>query len=422
MTIQGFSTAVRNERGNALVMAILLVFAASAIGAMVALMSATDLKISGNQERGTEALFVAEAGMSEAIHRLGAPYPTDAVVNGQTVNISIADEKPIDADYKAYIRMTTPAANPTFQGNTLSAGTLQNLSGSGVLEYSRDSGTDDVITVEHKWEDLDADGTREAGEIVLYDQSRIPPENFATGNPVDIITVTGRRGGTERVIQAEVTRLKLVAKTLGAMYTDKALTVSGNSHFCGWNHDIDMPAGTVQNACFAYHEAEGHLAGVTTTGDVVDEKGSTDVDGSPTAKDTNPANPWYTLAEVLGLSNEETQEVLDNADHNSIVNPLDGVTYITGNATLNSTLVGHGLLYVTGNVNINGGFKYWGLIYIEGDCKVTGTPWIEGSVIVKQTADFNFNAGNCGIFYSEEAISQWVGSVMPMVTLSWRDM
>ena len=384
-------------------------------------MSATDLKISGNQERGTEALFAAEAGMSEAVHRLGTPYPTNAVVGGQTINISIADEKPIDADYKAYIRMTAPGTNPTFSGNTLSAGTLQDLNGD-VIEYSRDSGTDDVITVEHKWDDLDADGTREAGEVVLYDQSRIPPENFTTGNPVDIITVTGRKGGTERVIQAEVTRLKLVAKTLGAMYTDKAITVSGNSHFCGWNHKANMPAGTVQNACFAYHEGDGHLAGVTTTGDAVDMKGSTDVDGSPTNTDTNPANPWYTLAEVLGLSNEDTQEILANADHNSIVNPLDGVTYIQGNATINSTVQGHGLLYVTGNVTINGGFKYWGLIYVEGDAKITGTPWIVGSVIVKQTADFNFSAGNCGVFYSEEVISQWVGSYMPMVTLSWRDM
>lgn len=421
MTTQAFTTAVRNERGNALIMAILLVFAASAIGAMVALMSATDLKISGNQERGTEALFVAEAGMSEAIHRLGTPYPTNAVVNGQTINISIADEKPIDPDYKAYIRMTAPAANPSFSGNTLSAGTLQDLNGD-VLQYSRDSGTDDVITVEHKWDDLDGDNTREAGEIVLYDQSRIPPENFETGNPVDIITVTGRKGTTQRVIQAEVTRLRLVAKTLGAMYTDKALTVSGNSHFCGYNHDPSIPAGTVQNACFAYHESEGHLAGVTTTGDVVTIKGSTDVDGSPTNTDTNPANPWYTLAEVLGLSNEETQEVLDNADHNSIVNPLDGVTYIQGNATINSTIVGHGLLYVTGDVTVNGGFKYWGLIYVEGDAKITGTPWIVGSVIVRQNADFNLSAGNCGVFYSEEVISQWVGSVMPMVTLSWRDL
>ena len=416
----GIQSLARDERGNALVIAILLTFAASAIGAMVVLMSSTDLKISGNQERRTEALFAAEAGMSEAVHRLSLPYPTNVVVGGSTINASIADALPIDPDYRAYITQTTPGANPSFSGNTMTAGTLQDLSGD-VIEYSRASGTNDVLTVEHKWEDVNGDGVRDPGEIVLYDPARVPPTNFAVGNPVDIITVTGRSGGTRRVLQAEVTRLRLVAKTLGAFTTDKAVTVSGNSHFCGWNHDASMPAGTVQNACFAYHKADGHLAGVATTGDVVSMKGSTKVDGSPVT-DTNPSNPWYSLAEVLGLTNGETAEVLANADHTSIVSPLDGVTYIQGNATLNSTLVGHGLLYVTGDVTINGGFKYWGLIYVEGDAKVTGTPWIIGSVIVKQNADFNLSAGNCGVFYSEDVISQYVGKVMPMMTISWRDM
>jgi hypothetical protein len=417
----GILKRARDERGNALVTAILLVFAASAIGALVVLMASTDLKISGNQERRTEALFAAEAGMSEAVHRLSLTYPTDVVVGGSTINASIADAPPIDPDYRAYITLSTPGTNPSFSGNTMTAGTLQNLSGD-VIQYSRASGTDDVLSVEHKWEDVNGDGVRDPGEIVLYDPTRVPPTNFTVGNPVDVITVTGRSGATRRMIQAEVTRLRLVAKTLGAFTTDKSVKVSGNSHFCGWNHDASIPAGTVQNACFAYHESEGHLAGVATTGDVVDIKGSAKVDGSPTSTDNNPANPWYTLAEVLGLTNGETAEVLASADNTSIVNPLDGVTYIQGDATLNSTLVGHGLLYVTGDAAINGGFKYWGLIYIEGDATITGTPWIAGAVLVKQSADFNLSAGNCGIFYSQEVIEQYVGKVMPMVTLSWRDM
>jgi hypothetical protein len=412
----------RDERGNALVIAIMLVFAASAIGAMVAMMSATDLKISGNQERGTEAFFAAEAGMAEAIHRLALPYPTDVVVGGTTINGSIADMSPFDPNYKAYITLNAAGANPSISGSTMTAGTLQDVNGDVIL-YSQTSGTDEVISVEHKWEDVNGDGVRDADEIVLYDPGQIPPENFTVGNPVEIITVTGRAGaGTKRVLQAEVTRLRLVAKTLGAFYTDKSVTVSGNSHFCGWNHDAAIPAGTVQNACFGYHVSEGHLPGVTTTGDVVDQKGSTDLDGSPNSTDNDPANPWYTLPEVLGLTASETAEILANADNTSIVTPLDGVTYIQGNAVINAGVIGHGLLYVTGDVTINGGFKYWGLIYIEGDGKVTGTPWIVGSMIVKQSADFNFNSGNCGIFYSQDVITQYVGTVMPMVTLSWRDM
>jgi PilX N-terminal len=418
----GIPRLARDERGNALVIAILLVFAASTIGAMVAMMSATDLKISGNQERGTEAFFAAEAGMAETIHRLALPYPTDVVVGGQTINGSIADMPPFDPNYKVYLTLNAAGANPTISGSTMTAGTLQDVNGE-LIEYSRTSGTDEVLTVEHKWEDVNGDNVRDVGEVVLYDPAQVPPENLTVGNPVEIITVTGRAGaGTKRVVQAEVTRLRLVAKTLGAFYSDKSVTASGNSHFCGWNHDPSVPAGTVQNACFAYHEAEGHLAAITTTGDAVNQQGSTDLDGSPNSTDNDPANPWYSLAEVLGLTTSETAEILSIADNTSIVSPLDGITYIQGNATINSNVVGHGLLYITGNAVINGGFKYWGLIYIEGDCNVTGTPWIVGSMICKQTANFNFNSGNAGILYSQDVITQYVGAAMPMVTLSWRDM
>jgi hypothetical protein len=412
---------VRNERGNVLVIALLLVFATFIIGSMLAMMSGTDLKIAGNQELGTEAQFAAEAGLAEAVHRISVPNPTNAVVGGSTINISLADDvKPYDPAYKAYITMSS-AGNPTKTGSIFTAGTLQDLSGDPIA-YSHPSGTNEVITIEHKWDDLDGDGVREVGEIVLYDPAQVPPENFTKGNPVDVITVTGRKAASRKTVQVEVTRLRLLAKTLGALYTDKAVEVKGTSDFCGWNHDINTPVGTTPNACFAYHLGDGHLSGVTTTGDTVTKKGSADIEGSPNPTNTDPANPWYTLAEVLGLTQGDVNEILANADHTSVVKNLDGVTYLQGNHTANATTIGHGLLYCTGDLSINGGFKYWGLIYVEGDCKITGTPWIEGTVIVKGTSDFNFNAGNAGLLYSEDAISQYVGLLMPMVTIAWRDL
>jgi PilX N-terminal len=420
MKTQHVLDTVNNERGNILVIALLLVFATCIIGGALAMMSSTDLKISGNQELGTEAQFCAEAGLAEAIHRLSQPYPTEATIGGKQVNISIADAPPIDPDYKAYIQLTAPGDNPTFAGNTMTAGTLQDLNGD-FLDYSKSAGTDEVLMVEHKWDDLNANGTRDAGEIVLYDSNKNPPENFATGNPIDVVTVTGRSGTAKRTVQAEVTHMRLKFKTNGALYTDKAATVSGSSIFCGYNHNINMPAGTVLNACYAYHLTSGHLAGVSTTGDVVDEKGANKTDGSP-ATNTDPTNLWYTLPEALGISQAECNDVLANPDHTSIVDQLDGITYIQGDAKVNAQVVGHGLLYVTGDLIINGGFQYWGMIYVEGDCKITGTPWIMGTVMVKGTSDFQFNSGNCGIVYSEDAIQQFVGGLMPMQILAWRQM
>lgn len=412
---------ISGERGNVLVTALLLVFATSIIGATLAMMAGTDLKISGNQEQSTESFFVAEAGLSEATHRLSLPNPTVVNVGGSPVNIALRDEDPYDPNWKVYITMTSNPS-PVTSGSTVTAGTVQNLSGD-YLDYSMSSGTDDVITIEHKWEDRNSDGVRDADEIVRYAPTEVPPENFTVGNPVDIITVTGRSGRGKRVIQAEVTQQTLIIQTLGALYTDKAVRIGGNSAFCGWNHDISMPEYTVPNACFAYHVPDEHLAGVATTGDVVQRVGAAhDIEGSPATTNTNPTNPWYTLAEALGVSQGVVNELLARADNTTIVDVLDGITYIQGDASINAGVVGHGLCYVTGDCTINGGFTYWGLIYVEGDVVITGTPWIMGSLIVKGASDFSFGAGNAGIVYSKEAIEEFVGGLMPMLTLAWRDL
>jgi Tfp pilus assembly protein PilX len=419
MKTQHVLETVNNERGNILVIALLLVFATCIIGGAVAMMSSTDLKISGNQELGTQAQFVAEAGLAEAMHRLAVAYPTNVTIGGKQVNISIADAPPVDPTYKAYIQLTTPAANPTFAGTTMTAGTLQDLNGD-FMDYSKSAGTTDVLMVQHKWRDVNGNNTRDAGEVVLYDTNKTPPENLISGNPIDVITVTGRAGTGKRTIEAEVTHMRLKFKTNGALYTDKATTVSGSSVFCGYNHNVLMPSGTVLNACYAYHLGSGHLAGVATTGDVVDEKGSNKTDGSPVTN-TDAANLWYTLPEALGVTQNECNDLLANADNTSIIDELDGVSYIQGDAKCNAQVIGHGLLYVTGDLTINGGFQYWGMIYVEGDCKITGTPWIMGTVMVKGSADFQFSAGNCGIVYSEDAIQQYVGGLMPMQVLAWRE-
>ena len=114
--------------------------------------------------------------------------------------------------------------------------------------------------------------------------------------------------------------------------------------------------------------------------------------------------------------------LLQGADNKSINSPLNGITYINGNATINSNLTGEGLLYVTGDLHAAGNFVYKGLIYVEGDVHLTGSPWILGSMIVRGTSDFNFSAGNAAILYSSEALMRALDNSMPVIMLSWQDM
>ncbi len=412
---------LKAESGNVLVVTLLVLFAISVIGATLAMVSSMDLKISGNQRTTTQSLFIAEAGLNEAIHRLSLPNPTDVAIGGWTGNVAIGDTEPYDPNWKTYVYLTAPGSAPTLGGSNISTGTLQDPNGD-YLGYSQTTGTDGVLVVEHKWEDLDGDGARDVNEIVRYDPMKIPPENFSSGFPVELITVTGESANGERVIQAEVTKRTMIARTLGALYVDKAVKLTGNCAFCGHNHDLATPPGTQPNACKAWHLPTGNLPGVTSTGDVVKTQGSADILGDPQPIDDDAGNPFYSLAEVLGLSDSEVASILAKADNTSMVDPLNGITYIQGDAKITSNLTGKGLIYVTGDLQAAGSFHFQGLIYVEGDVHFTGTPWVLGSMIVRGTSDFNFSSGNAGVLYSKDAISQALSGMMPCIVLSWREM
>ena len=138
--------------------------------------------------------------------------------------------------------------------------------------------------------------------------------------------------------------------------------------------------------------------------------------------DQSPSNPFYSLGETIGLPQQDVNRLLAGADNNKIVSPLNGITYIEGDATINSNLTGEGLIYITGDLHAAGNFVYKGLIYVEGDVHFTGSPWILGSMIVRGTSDFNFSAGNAAILYSSEALMKALDRVMPVIMLSWQDM
>jgi hypothetical protein len=409
------------ESGNILVVTLLVLFAISVIGATLAMVSSMDLKISGNQRKTTQSLFVAEAGLNEAIHRISLPNPTNVAIGGWTGNAAISDKEPYDPNWKTYVYLTSPGSAPAVGGSAVSTGTLQDP-GRQYLEYSQPKGLEGVLTVEHKWEDRDGDGARDVNEVVRYDPLKIPPENFASGFPVEIITVTGESADGERVIQAEVTKRTMICRTLGALYVDKAVKLTGNCAFCGHNHDMNTPVGTRPNGCNVWHLPTGNLPGVTSTGDVVTAQGSADIAGDPKPIDDDAGNPFYSLAEVLGMSDSDVAQILARADNTAITDPLNGITYIKGDANINSNLTGEGLLYITGDLHAAGSFIFRGLIYVEGDVHYTGTPWILGSMIVRGTSDFNFSSGNAGVLYSKDAITNALSSYMPCMILSWREM
>ncbi len=424
-----------NERGVGLVIAILTVVALFALGMALMFLTRTDVNISKHQTLHVEALYVAEAGVEEALHRLGLPDPTMATVNGTSMNAAIRDSvRPYDANWRARIFLCNAGMEPAAPVGEYNTCTIQD--NTTWLEYSSESDAATALTIEHKWQDLDGDGVREDGEIVLYDGSRYPPENFTSGSPVEIVTVTARSATAEREIKVEATRFPLNVNARAALLSDMGVDVRGNVTICGHDHAYNTPHYTMYPNCQAFEYcwpplhanclAQGCLVGVMTTGDIIDRRGSTDLDGEPTAEDTSSTNQFLTLAETLGIEQEDLDEILANADYSAtaVDDPQDGITFVDNAGGADASWNngdGTGLLYITGNLNTHGNFTWKGLVYVEGDFVMAGTPSVIGAVVVKGVSTWAFTGGDPCIYYSSEALDYYLRQSLHYVKIGWKE-
>lgn len=428
---------VDNEQGIGMVLALLTIALLFALGAALTFLVRTDVNISKHQTLHTEALYVCEAGVEEALYRLALGDTATVNVNGSTMLAAIGDSvRPYNPDWKARIFLTTPGMQPAAGPNEYHTATIQN-SGSW-LEYSSAADFATALTIEHKWKDLDDDGLREIGEIVLYDEYQYPPENFTKGSPVEVVTVTGRSAMAERVIKVEATRVPVSANILAALMCDKGVDVRGEVAVCGHDHSMNTPHYTMPPACRQWEQCgpplhsrcaeSGCLMGIVTTGDEIDRRGSTSVEGYPVPMDTSSSNHFYTLAEALGLTRDDIVVLLANADFTDVGQPnipQDGITFIDNaegpEARWGGNGIGSGLLYVTGDFQSGGNFRWTGLIYVEGDYDFLGTASIIGAVIVKGRSEYAFTGGNPCILYSSEAIIGSLFSHTGYMKLGWKE-
>jgi hypothetical protein len=425
-----------NERGSGLVIAILTIVALFALGAALAFLTRTDVNISKHQTLHTEALYVAEAGVEEALHRMALRDPTNITVNGGTINAVIRDDSlPYDPNWRVRIFLASPGAEPAPGIGETHTVTIQDAG--SWLEYSSASDLPAALTIEHKWRDLDDDGLREDGEIVRYDPGKYPPENFTSGPPVEVVRATGKSAMAERQIIVEATKFPLNINARAALMCDKGVDIRGNVTVCGHDHSMSTPVYTMIPNCspweycygppkHTYCSTTGCLYAVMTTGDEVDKRGTTDVSGFPVPENTDSTNVFYTLAQFLGISQEELDVILQGADYTAVgvTDPQEGITYVdnAGGASVKwNGGTGTGLLYVTGNLEVAGNFIFKGLIYVDGDFSITGTPWILGAVVVKGISSYAFTGGDPAILFSSEAIAYYLQQHLGYIKIGWKE-
>jgi len=254
-----------------------------------------------------------------------------------------------------------------------------------------------------------------------------------TGQPIFVITSTGRKGNDTRTVVAEVIRKPYDPDIKGALVTDVDARFSGNCIVCGYNHRLMTPLGYGSNgrgglnSCVPYEIGIGDVLGVWSSGAINQGGGSQVAGGPPTTLASQTgfySGPW----DAVGMSQEDFNTMVGPAQASVPLN-LNGIVSIdndgvpqnqSGSWGISSTS-GEGLLYIDGDLNLTGPFTYKGLIYIEGNLASSGHIWVLGAIVARGRSGVQLTGG-ANVLYSEEAIGLAISKFSgQFVTLSWRE-
>jgi len=401
------TTLVRDERGVALAIALLVLLVLTVMGLIMMTSATMDRRAVGHQVRGSHALNVAEAGVSEALARIRSGDAVLDTSNPRSV---------------AQIFNCAQGSVPVLGTDSTGLATMQPAG--NWLDYSSQARDPRALSVAFK-----TNSSRTA--IIRYDPAT--GTEGATGYPIYVVTATGMQGAARRTVRTEVIQKPFNALARAALAANQDIRFIGNAVVCGYNHRASTPTDDGKNGrgsspdCQDDETGSGNLPGSWTTG------GTTN--GGTAYQSGTPANlsgqtgfytgPW----DALGMTQANFLAWIGSPIATAPAS-LNGIYYVDGDATAGNQSTdigihggsGEGMLYVDGDLTINAQFSYRGLIYVEGDLKMNGQAWVLGGVIVKGRSEVRQNGG-ATILYSSEAISQALARYGgQFVTLAWREL
>jgi hypothetical protein len=397
------------ERGMALVIAMLVLLVGTIFGIVLMMTVQVQRQVTGHDLRSKDALNVAEAGVAEALSRIR---------NGDG-DLDLANPRSV-----AQVFLQPQGSVPALGADSVGLATSQPAG--EWLSYTSANRGPEALTIKFK-----TDAARSV--IYRYDVTRTPALNTTTGLPVYVVTATGRTGSAKRTVETEVMQKPFVAFAKGALAAGHDIDFVGNAVVCGYNHSADTPAWDGENRrgfapdCQDNETVPGPLPGSWSTGAISGGGASYQV-GQPVGNLSNQTGfyngPWDAFgmnqADFLSWVGSPVSSIPANPrgifyyDNNSIVADQSAAVGIHGGD-------GEGLLYVDGDLTLNSTTTFRGLIYVEGDLTLNGQAWILGGVIVKGRASVRMNGG-ATILYSSEAITRALARYGgQFVTLTWRE-
>ncbi len=381
-----------NEHGISLVVVILIISALVLLGSTMAMMTATDLNISGNYKLSEQAFYAAEAGVEEARARMRSNAANP-----------ITDNHPTQTGWTAYIGSETKA-----QGKGFSSGNALHVRAASIQ-----SALDYTVKIVHL-----TDG---AGNILTT----------SDGSIIYRVTSYGTAANASKTVEAEIAKPTPIPAP-AALYVKAPTTIQGTStnvigtDQCGGANKAGvvttLAAGTVTATGGPSVCGVNAACGTAGAWDVVgggpdinvqslinQYKGSATHNYSESAA-THTGMNWGTPTLGATLQNASSCSTFNIVHYNTLGTDIK----LAGGTS------GCGLLLVEGDLEVNGGFSWYGMVLVSGSVRYLGggDKNVTGAILAGSSMDADLVGGNANVVYCSSAINNMTAN-SPWRVLNW---
>jgi hypothetical protein len=418
----------KGQEGGALAITLLLLMGLTALGAVFMTTSRTETQIAGNVMRHTQSLYLAEAGLNEAMARLYRPTSTSFI--GE-------DTSAPHPGWGKYLVLTSgnSALDPNY-GAADSDGLDNDLDG---LSDESGEAYPEVPSAQSSLENplnypwvritysLDA-----SNNLIRYgdtddNPTTRPVKNLTTGDPVILVTSRGEQGTSKRTLEVELVRTPAPYMDACVYTEDDVFKFNGQRCIVsGFDHDPatgdTIPGAPGVPAIVTTADPNAILADIDPNQEdqVVGPDGPASVAACPYDLDlegwVNEYSPYADFRYVGDTDNPNTTGWGGLDDYN--------IVYVKGgDLHLSGSNQGGGLLLVEGSLLVSGAFTWYGMAIVLGDINFTGGGdgiHVYGGVMSHGQVTRNDIGGQADILYCSYTL-QKLSELKGFQVLSWKE-
>jgi hypothetical protein len=429
------TAVVTNNRGAAIVITLIMLAALAALGAMVASTASAETQMAGNRMGYTRALYLAEAGVHEAMVRLSdssSPYYIGEDMAAPNVgwgNYIVLNQGGSAADSDRWKQGVDGLDNDLdgfvdesydFYPEVLSVQadtTAMNLM-SSYLTYP-------WVRVSYS-----LDGSNTIQRFGDSDGDPVTPscKNTTDGSPIVKVTSLGQKGRSLRRVEVELVKTPL-PYTDGVIYVETDNLKFNGNKFLISGQDFnpatgDTVPGSKRKKAIITTEDPAILLGnlkANQYDQVIGPTGTPDVHGTTYDLDlAGYISEYSSCADIvyLGDQNNPSTDGWGGKNEYHIIHVKDGNLDISGAAD------GGGILLVDGDLKATGGFTWYGLIIVGGHLDWSGggnDVNLYGAILAGGTVDREDLSGNIKLVHSSEALGK-LYDLKGFQILSWNEL